>query len=180
MPMPHTRILPRTLVVCALVFSAACAAGVTAQDPLPEPIPPRPPENAVRCDQTLQQSAPVVIRPEIGGYASVNRHLLDVPSGVLSSAIRFQMIQPEAEYVLVQVTHQEAVDPGTYLKLSATHCSSPPERDDLVIMYWNPETEDWEPAGEALRLLTPEGERSEEPAAVVRVRHLSNYALALP
>lgn len=178
--MPHTRILARLLPVGILLLFAACGAAISAQDPMPEPLPPRAPENAVRCEQTLEQSAPSVVRPRVGGYVSVNRHLLDVPPGVLRRPTRFQMVQPQADYVLVQVTHEEAVDPGAYLRLSATHCASPPDADDLMIVYWNPETEEWEPAGEPLQLLTPEGRDSEEPAALVRVRHLSSYALVAP
>lgn len=145
-----------------------------------EPVP-EPPAGAVLCEQPAQDSPVVEIGPN-GGYVSVGRHLLSVPPGAVSGRVPFQMRQPQAPYVVVQVgPHGHQFSRSSFLVVSTAGCQDPDPSRPYKVVRWTRGA--WEDVPQATLTITPRGRQDgmatvQEITAVGQLDALSNYAIA--
>lgn len=160
-----------TAVSCAPINPPADqVSGIVEEDAI-YPVPP-PPVGAVMCPASVTRSKPGWFGP-IGGYLPLDRHLLDVPPGVLQQSVRFVLREPAADYVVIEVLPDNQQFQGRVVRLtvSAVRCDEPPS-GPLKLLRWNPRTEQWDPV--VSQKLLNEGEA----AVTAELDHLSKYALA--
>lgn len=146
---PATPVSRVVLPVALLVLLSSCGEAQGPESTIPEA-----PAGRVACPADARASASVQVDPQGGRLALPNGHSISFPRGSVPSRTTFELVEPRADYVVVELlgpsrTFPEGARPT--LEISTARCGAAVVAEGLRILRWSGSRWDPVPAPTAVR-----------------------------